>query len=441
MPKLLLNWTTCERRAENDIKKKLLILIASLLTLAFAAFMLLPGTQNIRHDVLPVLRETISPTLGKVYWKVTQQLKGQYPEAVDTAFVEEYVRLNQEYRQLARQLQRERAQGNEGESVSSIQRRVEELGAELDAVRPFAEAVVEQQVAEIIREEGLLLLGGRVLPPPKFVFAKSYYILVTSPRREIRLEYTRLLGRDLSLADQERIELGVEEENSDLAALVVPVGGLAVFYPAQIYHRGSIARLLDISVHEWLHQYLYVASPLGRTYLQGGRMRTINETIANILGRELGDRVYERYYATPEEAAGLEKAYREYLETLAARPDFEPPVEEEEGFAFSPFMRETYLEATRLLEQGHIGEAESFLEERHQKLLEEGYSIRRLNQAYFAFYGTYADSPSAIDNIGPALAQLRLKTPSAAEFLAIVKGVSSYEDFLAVMEEQRIPLP
>ncbi len=418
-----------------------MILLFALIIFIPAALLLLPGARNIRHDVLPVIRETFPPTAQKIYWQLTRRLQGQYPQAADTTYVEDYVRLNQEYRRLASQLQRERARGNR--AAADLEGKLEAAGTDLDAVRPYAEAVVEQQVAAIIREEGLLLLGGRVLPPPGFVFAKSYYILVTSPREEIRLEYTRLLGRDLSLKEQEAIERRVEGENPDLAALVVPVGGLAVFYPAQIYHRGSLTRLLELSVHEWLHQYLYIASPLGRAYLQGGRIRTINETIANMLGRELGDRVYERFYA-PGQGAELEEAYREYLLDLAQRPEQVPGEEgerEEEGFVFSSFMRETYLEAARLLEEGDIAGAESYMEERRQRLLQEGYSHRRLNQAYFAFYGSYADTPTAIDNIGPALAKLRLETSSAAEFLSLVKGITSYGDFLKVMEERGIPVP
>jgi hypothetical protein len=423
-----------ERRGQA-IRKKLLIATIILIPLVL---LFLPGNQNIYHDILPVLRESLPNTLHKVYWKVARQLQGQYPNTADTHYVEEYVRLNGEYRQMAASLQRERALGNSG---ATIERQLEKLGAEREALRPYAEAVVEQQVAAVVRDEGLLV-KGLVLPPPKFIFADSYYILVTSLRREIRLEYTRLLGRDLSLTDQEEIEHRVEEENPDLAALVLPVGGLAAFYPAQIYFRGNLIRLMDLSVHEWLHQYLFVASPLGRTYLQGGRMRTINETVANMLGREIGEGVYLRYYdASPEEAAEMELAYREYLQELAARPASEPPSEGEEGFVFSSYMRETYLRAASLLEQGETEAAQTYMEERRRGLVQEGYNIRRLNQAYFAFYGTYADSPGAIDSIGPALARLRLKVASPADFLSIVKRIASYEDFLRVMEEQGIPVP
>lgn len=373
--------------------------------------------------------------MAKVYWQLTRQLKGQFPHATDTDYVKEYVNLNRQYRQTAALLQRENALGN---PTPALERQLEQLGAEREAVRPFAEAVVEQQVAAVMRDEGLLVAKRFLLPQPKFLFADSYYILVTSPRHKIELEYTRLLGRDLSLADRAEKENRAEKKDPALAALVLPIGGLAAFYPAQIYLRGDLIRLLDLSAHEWLHQYLFVASPLGRKYLQGGRMRIINETIANMLGREIGERVYLRYYGSPEEAAAMEAAYREYLQELAERPESEPPLEEAEGFDFSAFMRETYLEASLLLDQGETAAAETYMEDRRQILLLEGYNIRRLNQAYFAFYGNYADTPVAIDDIGPALAKLRLKTPTPADFLSIVRSIASYEDFLNVMEEQGI---
>jgi nucleoside-diphosphate-sugar epimerase len=39
-------------------------------------------------------------------------------------------------------------------------------------------------------------------------------------------------------------------------------------------------------------------------------------------------------------------------------------------------------------------------------LLENGYPVRRINQAYFAFNGFYAFSPGSIDPIGPKLQTL-----------------------------------
>ncbi len=46
-----------------------------------------------------------------------------------------------------------------------------------------------------------------------------------------------------------------------------------------------------------------------------------------------------------------------------------------------------------LLAAGKIEEAEAYMEARRQVFWDNGYAIRKLNQAYFAFYGAYADVP------------------------------------------------
>ncbi len=45
--------------------------------------------------------------------------------------------------------------------------------------------------------------------------------------------------------------------------------------------------------------------------------------------------------------------------------------------------------------QAKIVEAENYMEERRQFINSHGYGIRKLNQAFFAFYGAYADQPGA----------------------------------------------
>ncbi|MFC1916656.1 hypothetical protein ACFLX1_00775 [Chloroflexota bacterium] len=40
------------------------------------------------------------------------------------------------------------------------------------------------------------------------------------------------------------------------------------------------------------------------------------------------------------------------------------------------------------------------MEQKRQYLAEMSYHIRKLNQAYFAFHGTYADKPAFISPIG-----------------------------------------
>jgi hypothetical protein len=86
-----------------------------------------------------------------------------------------------------------------------------------------------------------------------------------------------------------------------------------------------------------------------------------------------------------------------------------------------------------LLEEGRIDEAEEYMEQRRQVFVEHGYIIRKLNQAYFAFYGAYADSPVSAageDPVGEAVRQLRAQSSTLAEFLRAMGRMNSYEDLL-----------
>jgi hypothetical protein len=60
--------------------------------------------------------------------------------------------------------------------------------------------------------------------------------------------------------------------------------------------------------------------------------------------------------------------------------------------------------------------------------LENGYSVRKLNQAYFAFHGSYATGPGAVDPIGPKLEQLRAQRDSLLGFLRTVRGFRGLPD-------------
>jgi hypothetical protein len=93
---------------------------------------------------------------------------------------------------------------------------------------------------------------------------------------------------------------------------------------------------------------------------------------------------------------------------------------EERTFEFGPFMRETRLTVDRLLAEGHVSEAEAYMEARRKILIDHGYIIRKLNQAYFAFHGSYAVGPAATDPIGGKLRALRDRSASLAEFLRAV---------------------
>jgi len=59
-----------------------------------------------------------------------------------------------------------------------------------------------------------------------------------------------------------------------------------------------------------------------------------------------------------------------------------------------------------------------------------------LNQAYFAFLGSYATSPTSVDPIGEALQRLRRESASLREFVDTVAAMSSHEELWRTLGEQ-----
>jgi hypothetical protein len=80
------------------------------------------------------------------------------------------------------------------------------------------------------------------------------------------------------------------------------------------------------------------------------------------------------------------------------------------------------------------------MEARRVFLWDNGYQIRKLNQAYFAFHGAYADSPGGAageDPVGPAVRELRSRSASLAEFINTIAWMDSFED---LQEELNSPV-
>jgi hypothetical protein len=158
------------------------------------------------------------------------------------------------------------------------------------------------------------------------------------------------------------------------------------------------------------------------------QLRTINETVASIVGTEVG-------------ATVIEQLYPEYV-PLPAAETTTPPLEPgaEPPFDFRAEMGLTRLEVDRLLDEGEIEAAEAYMEARRRFFVTNGYNIRKLNQAYFAFYGAYADTPGATggDPIGPTLLGLRAQSSSLREFMDRVSGVTSFEALQELLVEPAV---
>ena len=103
-------------------------------------------------------------------------------------------------------------------------------------------------------------------------------------------------------------------------------------------------------------------------------------------------------------------------------------------------MHETRVTADRLLAEGKIDQAESYMEMRRRFLWDNGYHIRKLNQAYFAFYGAYADQPGGAageDPVGAAVRLLRADSPSLADFINRIAWMWNYEQLKKLWEARK----
>jgi len=348
---------------------------------------------------------------NKWLYEIGTFLRGEPDEAEKARSLERFLALNAEIASLARQ----------AEQVSWDKSPIfDELAArrrERDGLENVVEAVLEERVAQVAKEVGLessvpLFPGARwLLPPVDFEFATPPRVLAVSPRDRIYLESTRLLKSDLTLQEIEDVEQ--RQEAKGASAVVAGIGGVGT-YPSVVPPSDDYLDLAETIAHEWMHHYLFFR-PLGSRYFRNPALATINETVANMVGRELGAMIVERYPLSTSARAEQANA----AET-AAPPD--------QSIDFNQVMRELRLEVDRLLAGGKITEAESLMEERRRFLVDNGFIIRRINQAYFAFHGLYADTPASSSPIGPKLEELRRQSASLGDFVRAAAGITSEAD-------------
>jgi hypothetical protein len=265
---------------------------------------------------------------------------------------------------------------------------------------------LRRQIRTVLADDGI-----SIYPPIVFSLEKPPHLLVVSPREKIMYLDRRVLRQDLSLSEMEQLE--AEVDRLGLSSLVVDLAGFGATYPAIVGGNLSLTDTINVILEEWLHQHL-TFKPLGFLYLldsvgirQDSDVVTMDETLADMVSQEIGAEVRARYYQGYEEA-----------ETIPNAP----------GFDFEAEMRETRRKADAYLSQGRIEEAELYMEGRRKEFVAHGYYIRKLNQAYFAFHGIYAQDPASVSPIYEGLKQLRAESPSIKYFLDKVATMKSYAE-------------
>ena len=280
---------------------------------------------------------------------------------------------------------------------------------ERDRIENQAEATIEARVTVIIEEQGLdssFFVFDTAWPPVDAEFTNAPRMLATSRRDRIELRSSTLLRDDLDLGEVEAIEAEVAAEEN-LAALAFPIGGLGA-YPTLIEYPDSYERAVDVIAHEWMHNHLFFR-PLGFNYYRDNDVRTINETVADLVGREIARMVVERW-------------------PVAAPTPGTPMPPAASGVDLRAELRSLRGEVDALLAAGQIEQAEALMENRRQELAAQGHYIRKINQAYFAYLNLYAGeagSPAAVNPIGPKVDELRRRAGTLDRFVQIVGQVTT----------------
>jgi hypothetical protein len=327
-------------------------------------------------------------------------------------------------------------QESRGERETTLRQQLESLIEQRNSLAPFVEQVLQSQLNTALIELDMAF-GGVLVPPVLYRSEPNSYALIVSPRDEIRQKANIMLVRGLTLDEITALESSIEE-TLDLSALVVGIGGVGL-YPSMIIESGNLDWLIHVTSHEWTHNYLTLR-PLGIAYNSSPEMTTINETVADLSADEIQRKTFQLYYPEylPEEDPPQDVLVPE------SEPEPEPPAEpvptQPPPFDFRAEMHITRLEVDRLLAEGRITEAEEYMERRRIYFWENGYLIRRLNQAYFAFHGSYAADPGGAAgqqgvDLGAELRSLKSSSPSFREFMRQVAWKWRLEQFQQLFKE------
>ena len=311
--------------------------------------------------------------------------------------------------------------------VQAAKSDLDQKKTEQNRLAKLAEAVLQNQTEVTLAKAGFGL-GGQILPPVLYQVSDLPLNLIISPRTEIRNALSISLDAGLDAVEKDGIETGIYEDY-DLSALIEPVGGIGA-YPTMVMRTTNLNWLTETVAHEWIHNYL-TFFPLGVRYYLNDQMRTINETTASLAGKEIGLDLIIAYYP--------ERTPRYHLEMPTYTTVLSDAEETLDPFDFRAEMRETRLRVDALLVNGQVEEAEKYMDARRNYFWENGYRLRKINQAYFAFHGSYNDTPgggaSGADPVGPAVQELRKRFSSLNKFLQEVRTVRSFDQLLVLIDE------
>ena len=407
----MINWESISRKA-------ILFLLAGLLLVCLLGGSCAPG-----KDFDSCLSSIVKPyRFNIVSWEFETLLGGEKQSTLagevedELGQVRKYFSLVERINSLKSEMEAIEYDDRQGD-LASLEAELNILEGQKAALEEVVRRTITRQIKETLAQQGIFNpldkhIGLEVgFPPLDFRLEQPPYLLVVSPR--YRIESTREIALQPSISLEEIEDIEAKVDKLDVSSLVVELGGFGGTYPTLVTDEASLRFTIDTATEEWLHQYL-VFKPLGFQYLldlvgvsRNYEVAIMNETLASMVSKEIGSIVCEKYYSEYENGVNQNQA-----------PEFD----------FNQEMREIRKKVDTYLAQGEIEQAEVFMEQKRQYLASMGYYIRRLNQAYFAFYGTYADRPTSISPIGLELKELRSQSTSLEDFLNTVAVMTSRQE-------------
>ena len=379
-----------------------------------------PARDVASDHVFSLVQWHITHFFGKWAHLVWETIPGQKPLRDERlAIVDEYLQTSRLAEKEERLLEGRiaRAGGATSAKGASVSREtLDELLALQRGLRPKAEEAVESELSGVLLAEGFGWWGNVLFPPVDIKFGQLPTIIVTSRRDKIARLERLLLEPKLEYIEHGRLEDALLEEY-DLSAIVGNLAGLST-YPTLVKDTDSLRSVLRTAAHKWLHVYWFFR-PFGQAFWTSEEMATLNETAADIAGREMGDETFVRM------GGDLDDNARRYL----PQEDRDP--------RFTQMMRETRQRTEELLSEAQIEEAEEYMKDRWWQMRLGGYGLRKLNQAFFAMHGIYGENVTSVSPIGDEVAEFRTYFATTGDFIRALNGVSSYGEFLELLAEER----
>ena len=412
------------RRLRLRGKAVLGLCLIAIILLPDDTFHLSPGRATASQYMFSLARWEIANVPSKWLHMLYNLVPGRKPSRGERLeLIDEYLRVSKKAEKEKDRLKGARVRGGSTlDSGASKQSPLlsddyfKELISARERLRAKAEEAIEAEVSTVLIEEGLGSRFGLIFPPVDLRFTAPPTLLILSPRDRIHYQEGVLLDPDIPVLERDDLEQEIMVDY-DLSALVDNLAGLGT-YPSMVSDQYTLRTIVQTAAHEWLHHYFFFR-PLGRNMRASADMFTLNETAADIAGRELGDAVFARMGGDLSISSGR----------YGPAEDRDPN--------FTREMRKTRREAESLLAEGKVDEAEELMKQRWWFLALRGYGLRKLNQAYFAFRGNYAESPASLSPIGDELGELRAFLPDIGSFIRTVSGFGSYQELLQVLEELR----